>query len=568
MRIASVGLVAIIASCSSRHPSPGPDGKDAAGQLEDAGRSSAGSASPPDAMTLDDAATPDAATLDAATLDAPRLDAATLDAPTLDAAVLDGSTHDAPTRDAAALDAAVLDAPTRDATTLDAATASDAGSKQATALDPAIVTMVGQVNATNLSGSIAKLSGFNSRNTCSDDTAGSNGIGGARDWIQAQLTAIPGLTVKLDSFTYAGCAGGSVTRENVVAWKLGAGHPDRLILIGGHYDSRTLNVTDGTSPAPGANDSGSQTALVIEAARVMAGQTFDATLVFVAFSGEEQGLVGSRSLAVGYRQYFSANASIEAVFNNDIVGGDNTVNDATSLQKFRLYAPGTPREVKSGDGTTDDTSPARGLMRHIAFWGAAYVPTMSIVPELREDRPGRGGDHESFLDQGYPGVRFIETVESPNAGTVASHEHSPNDLMTFLTPAYTARVAQVVIASAASLARAPSPPQSIAVMGNAAGPITLSWSVPTAGSPVDHYVVAGRATTENFYRTRVSAPGNAPSDTVSVADLGLSDAPSFFVSVAAVDAQGHESLFAYPEYRCDMSGCLVQAGSLDVTTKN
>jgi acetylornithine deacetylase/succinyl-diaminopimelate desuccinylase-like protein len=484
------------------------------------------------------------------------------------ASLPDAATPGATPPDATTQAAVAPDAATPGPVTSDAARSGDAGSEPAPALDPNIVTMVGQVRDANLSATIAKLSGFNSRNTCSDDTTGSSAIGGARDWIQAQLAAIPGLTVKQDPFTYGGCAGKSVTRENVVAWKPGAGHPDRLVLIGGHYDSRTLNVTDGTSPAPGANDSGSQTALVLEVARVMAGQTFDATLVFVAFAGEEQGLVGSRSLAVGYRSYFSANASIEAVFNNDIVGGDNTVNDATSLQKFRLYAPGTPRELTSADGTTDDTSPARGLMRHIASWGAAYVPSMSIVPELREDRLGRGGDHEAFLDQGYPGVRFIETIESPNAGTVASHEHSPNDLATYLTPAYTARIAQVVIASAASLARAPTPPQSMAAAGSAATPITLSWSPPISGSAVDHYVLAGRASTENLYRTRIAVPENVTSRTVSVADLGLSGAPSFFVSVAAVDAQGHESLFAYPEYRCDTSGCLVQTGSLNVTARN
>src|SRR5262249_39917855 len=159
--------------------------------------------------------------------------------------------------------------------------------------DPEIVEMVGQVSAPNLKASIDKLAGIHTRNLCSDDTAGGNGIGDARDWIQAQLTAAGGLTVKLDSFSFADCAACAIMRENVVAYKLGSGHPDRLIVIGGHYDSRTLDVLDGTSPAPGANDSGSQTALVIEAARVMAKYTFDATVVFIAFAGEEQGLVGS-----------------------------------------------------------------------------------------------------------------------------------------------------------------------------------------------------------------------------------------------------------------------------------
>jgi hypothetical protein len=81
-------------------------------------------------------------------------------------------------------------------------------------------------------------------------------------------------------------------------------------------------------------------------------------------------------------------------------------------------------------------------------------------------------------------------------------------------------------------------------------------------------VVAGRATTENFYHSRVIAPKTATSATVTPAALGIAGAPAFFLSVAAVDAQGHESLFAYPEYRCDPTSCVVQPDSLDVTTKN
>jgi hypothetical protein len=435
-------------------------------------------------------------------------------------------------------------------------------------LDTGIHSLLGQISESNLAASVNKLAGFTTRNTCSDDGTGGGAIGDARDWIKAQFAAIAGLTVQLDPFTYSGCAGGAVTRENVVAWKPGSGHAGRLIVLGGHYDSRTINVTDGTSPAPGANDSGTQTALVLEAARVMATQSFDATVVFVAFAGEEQGLVGSHSLAMGYGKYFPAGASIEAMFNCDIVGGDNTVNDAGTLQQFRLYSPGTPREIQTPIGTTDDTSPARGLMRFIARVGSAYVPSMSIVPMLREDRPGRGGDHEAFLDQGVPGVRFIETVESPNAGTLASHQHSPNDLATYVTPSYTARVAHVVVASVASLARAPSPPLSTTASGTSVGPVSLSWAAPESGSAVDHYVVAGRATTENFYQSRVVVPKTATSASVTPAALGIGGAPAFFVSVAAVDARGHESLFAYPEYRCDSTSCVVQPGSLDVTTKD
>src|SRR5205807_1883125 len=123
-----------------------------------------------------------------------------------------------------------------------------------------------------------------------------------------------------------------------------------------------------------------------------------------------------------------------------------------------LYSPGTPREFMTPLGVTDDTSPARGIMRYVSYWGSAYVPAMSMIPELREDRPGRGGDQESFNNVGIPAVRFIETVESANAGTLASHQHSPNDLPMYVTPAYTTRIAQVVLAVGASLARVPTPP--------------------------------------------------------------------------------------------------------------
>src|SRR5262249_41071868 len=153
-------------------------------------------------------------------------------------------------------------------------------------------------------------------------------------------------------------------------------------------------------------------------------------------------------------------------------------------------------------------------------------------------------DQESFNNVGIPAVRFIETVESPNAASPTSHQHSPNDLPMYVTPAYTARIAQVVTAVAASLARAPMPPQTATAAGSGAGPVMVTWAAPASGPAVDHYVIAARATTENFYHTRVALPGATTSHAVTASDLGLAAGASFFVSVAAVDGEGHESLFA------------------------
>ena len=435
-------------------------------------------------------------------------------------------------------------------------------------LDPDISGMVGNVSAANITNSLMHLVGFYTRNACSDQTSSTMGIGAARDWINGQFGGIGnGVHTMFDNFSETQCT--VTTQKNVLAWFPGT-HPTRIIVVGGHYDSRGDHTVanNGTEAAPGANDSGSQTAMLLEAARVMSGHTYDATIIFASFSGEEQGLYGSINLAMGYGQYTDfAGGHIEAMLDADIIGGDVDANNPTNypgaLQQFRLYSPGTPREVtgtagqsETGiSGVTDDTSPSRGILRHIGYWGTGYVPNMLILPHLREDRPGRGGDHEPFLDQGIPGVRFIETNEN------FARQHTADDTVANMTPAYNARITQVIVASAASLARAPQAPQSATASGNASSAM-LSWQAPAIGT-VDHYVIAARPVGENFYHTRVTT--TSLSKTVTPADLGVTGA--YFVSVAAVDAAGHESLFAYPEYRCDDTGCSVQAGSTNVTQR-
>jgi hypothetical protein len=436
-------------------------------------------------------------------------------------------------------------------------------------LDPQIAAAVASVSSSRIGSAIDTLAAFPTRNACATPAAAASGIVAARDWVRSQYQSIAGLTVSLDPFTFSvtipmmGTCG-PVTDQNVVAVKLGA-HPDRVLVIGGHYDSRTVNGVDFTSPAPGANDSGSQTAAVIEIARAMAPLSFDATIIFAAFAAEEQGLYGSAELAKNYKQYVTPSARVEAMLDLDIVGGDTQANDAATLEQFRLFSPGTPREIMIPMGVTDDESPSRNVMRYVGYWGGLYVPSMTMVPVLREDRVGRGSDHESFLNLGYPGVHFIETVESANAGMPGSHQHTGDDVPMYVTPAYAARIVQVVVAVGASLARAPLPPTIAAVSGSAMGPWTLGWSPPASGPAVDHYVIAARSSAENFYHARLAVPASKTSQSVTAADLGIGGATVFYVSVAAVDAAGHESLFAYPEYRCTSTSCVVPPDALNVT---
>jgi hypothetical protein len=251
----------------------------------------------------------------------------------------------------------------------------------------------------------------------------------------------------------------------------------------------------------------------------------------------------------------------------DIIGGDNVANDANALHQYRLFSPGTPREFNIPMGVTDDESPSRGFMRYIAYWGSKYVPVMSVVPVLREDRPNIGSDHISFINHGVPGVRFLDTNEYPNAAMPGGHRHTPDDLPKYVTPEYAQHIGQIAMSAVATLARAPTPPQMPVAVGAASGRVTVSWTAPLSGTAVDHYVVAARPTTENFLHTRVSVPKTQTSISLGAAELGVTGAAAFYVSVAAVDAGGHESLFAYPEYRCDAASCVVPPGSLDITAR-
>lgn len=454
--------------------------------------------------------------------------------------------------------------------------------------DPEISSIISNVDSNRILNTATTLQNFGTRQSCSDQPQPGRGVTAARDFLFSKYSAIPGLQVRLDPFTHPNCP--STPTYNVIAWLPGR-NPNRLVIIGGHYDSRTTNVFDNTSDAPGGNDAGAQSAVVLELARVLAGHSFsgsrerqghrfDATIVFIAFSGEEQGLFGSGSIAANLTRYFQS-PSVIAMLNTDIPGGDNTANTTADLQNFRLYSSGIPRERFSTDpdGTTDNTSPSRGVMRYVGTWGGAYVRALTMAPKLREDRPGRASDHVSFINNGYPAVRLMETFEcSPSPvdnscggplpcpppaqipafckdkSFITTHQHSPNDQVQFITPTYAASIAQVLGAVAASLARAPDAPQNFTVSGNSVQGIRPSF---TGSDDVDHFVIAARSVNENFYRQRVALSEEENDRVISAQALGLNPGDSFFVSVSAVDGRGHESLFAYPEVRCDSNSCVI-----------
>src|SRR3954469_16777775 len=317
-------------------------------------------------------------------------------------------------------------------------------------LDGEIRSLVQKVDPARIQDTINNLSAFHNRNACA------TGFVKASEFALAQFRSTGFNNARFDDFSAGnvkaiGCVGAptpdgvNFAPRNVVAWIKGRTHPERVVVIGGHLDTRSFGVVDPnldttnllriagadlahtaiTDNSPGSDDSGAQSSLVLEVARVLAKANFDNTILFATFCAEEQGLIGSTNLAgPAINPLHGETTRIEqltgipgahavAMLNNDISGGDSIANTGDDFSAFRLYAAGTPRERTSTaeDGTTDNTSPARGLMRFVATFGVPAIDGFAMTPKLREDRPGRGSDQSSFLALGVPAVRFIESHE-------------------------------------------------------------------------------------------------------------------------------------------------------------
>ncbi len=453
--------------------------------------------------------------------------------------------------------------------------------------DPAIAGALQQVSPDNIKAIITKLVTFKNRSTLSSmdtDLPPGTGINAAADWIESEFKryseACGGcLEVKRDEFIEPAGTGPAarITKPtkltNVYAILRGTdpAQANRVVLVTGHYDSRNSDNFNTHDPAPGANDDASGTAVSIESARVLSKLKFPSTIIFLTVAGEEQGLDGSRHFA---KLAKSEGWDLEAVLNNDIVGGDTTPGavgaDKSAVRVFSEGVPGPAtleqlREIQTIGAEND--SPSRELARAIVDIDHTYfhptsraslcrntsgqphnmamrmVPAFHPVMIFRRDRFGRGGDHTSFNQEGFAAVRFTEWLENFN------HQHqTPRvengieyvDDIKFDDFNYIANVARLNSATLATLASAPGQPQKVAVLNPPYDTRTvLRWEKP-AGFPAGAtFEVVYRDTIQPDWTTFVSA------GTDTTIALPISKDNVIF-GVRSVDAAGHRSAAVYP----------------------
>jgi hypothetical protein len=354
-----------------------------------------------------------------------------------------------------------------------------------------------QASESRLRADIGTLVGFGTRHTLSSQTDPKRGIGAAVNWAEATLKGLGLKTLQTCEVVTKPPRVPAPTRVcNAVGIQVGTERPNDVVIITGHIDSRVSDVMNATADAPGANDDGSGTAAVIEAARLLSKRQFPGTIVYAALSGEEQGLIGGRILA----DYAKAQGwNVIANLNNDIIGNSCGSDGTCDAKTVRVFSEG-PRwqgrealaaEQRSKGGEND--SPSRNLSRFLDDLAGRLQLDLDVRQIWRNDRFGRGGDHTEFLNAGFPAVRLTVAVEDYD------HQHQDlrvekgtkfGDTADEMDFAYLAKVTKLNTAALAWLASAPPPPEPV-VEGAVSTDTVVAWD-PIPGAV--GYMIHRRAT--------------------------------------------------------------------------
>ena len=443
-------------------------------------------------------------------------------------------------------------------------------------LDPVVQKLVADISSARIEQRIRKLVSFETRHTLLQTDSDHRGIGAARRWIEAELRACSQaadgrLQVSIQEWVepVSRRVARPTTLVNVIATLPGdaPSSKDRLLIVSGHYDSMNSDISDNVGAAPGANDDASGTAVSMELACVMAKHHFDATLVFMAVPGEEQGLLGAAHFA---REARKQGLNIEAMITNDIVGSATGDAGQRDPKRLRLFADGADpllrMMVQGQTGQALDpaeqeaTRAVRGQLQGIAMAGGAadlpthqlgrhlkssaerYLPGFTVQLIQRRDRYLRGGDHIPFLEQGYAAVRFTEPFEN------FRHQHQNvrtegalafGDLPDFVEFDYVADVARVNAIGLATLALAPPPPANVRIdTTQLTNDSTLRWAVSNDPAVVGYRLV---------WRESDATSWQGSQDVGLVGHITVPISKDNVVfGVQSLSKRGHASLAVYP----------------------
>lgn len=421
-------------------------------------------------------------------------------------------------------------------------------------LDTRLYEIIDNVSAVRIERDIRTLAGFGTRHTLSDTVSDKRGIGAARRWIKASFEQVSKecggcLEVKYVSGLVKKDANQRIVKDvnvvNVLAIQRGTVYPDRYIIMSGDIDSRISDPNNYTDDAPGANDNASGMAGAIEAARVLSKYEFAGSIIYVGLSGEEQGLFGGKILAEKAKQ---EGWNIVGIMNNDMIGNIKGVDGVINNRSFRIFSEPTPvteteqerNRRRFTGGEVDGIS--RQLARYIHKTVQEFMPEMEPMLVYRLDRFGRGGHHRPFNDQGFAGIRIMESHENYTMQHQDIREEEGvkyGDVIEGVDFNYAAKLTAVNAINLAALAAAPNAPNNVKIGGAVQPSTKLSWE-----SSKDD-VVAGY---KIYWRLTTSAQWEFSRYVGMVNEYTLDGIviDNYLFGVAAVGKDGNESVVVFP----------------------
>ncbi len=325
----------------------------------------------------------------------------------------------------------------------------------------------------------------------------SDSILAARDWITAKFHAWGYTDVTTPSFYYNGSL-----LFNIMAVKPGYAEPDAVIVIGGHYDSITYGQVPGPMEyAPGADDDGTGTVTVLELARILKDVPLRKTVIFMAFTAEEQGLVGS---GVAAQNFASNGTNVEVMLNFDMVAYDPT--DLGGL------------DIASGPITA-----YRDLMANTAVRLGTINPIISGM--------GSSSDHYSFYQQGF---NIVDNIED-NFNTPGWHTNL--DLSSRLNFDYFTRVVKTAAATVGIIANSAHPTGISRIIDQGDGQsLNIVWS----DCDPNYTYTVNYGTSPGSYSHSIPVPSGECSYIVS----GLTEGVRYYFSVVGEASGGYPALYS------------------------
>ena len=405
----------------------------------------------------------------------------------------------------------------------------------------------------NIEKDVRKLVSFGTRHTLSDTLSETRGIGAARRWIKSEFSSISKACNNCLEVKYQRNLVPKNDRRivkdtwvvNVLAIQRGTKYPNRYVIMSGDIDSRVSDANNFTSDSPGANDNASGMAGTIEAARVLSKYKFPVSIIYTGLSGEEQGLYGGQHMAKVAKE---EGWDVIGIINNDMIGNIKGIDGVIDNSTFRVFSEAISmettdrqrRSMRFYGGEID--GPSRQLARYIDKLTDDYMTNLDAIMIYRLDRFGRGGHHRPFNDQGFTGVRIMETHENYNEQHQDLRTENGvkyGDVIESVNFDYAAKLTAVNALTLAALASAPAAPKNV-MIGGAVQPSTrLKWDAVVDDNLIGYKVYWRDTTSPQWQHSRFVE---------NVTDYTLKNIviDNYLFGVAAVGKNGAESLIQFP----------------------